>query len=177
MVGFILFIVPGIIWAVQYNFSLYTCLVEGKKGWSALRRSKEIVKNYWWTTARRLVFWGIIAMLSSLIASLPLIGLVGNFLLPFVLTPLVIIYFYAVYSNIIDLKQKGQEAEKLRRRDKAVTVLLTLVPLVLLILVSLIGFLFDQGDYKAQLEMKQKGLSGDELMEMWDDRVKMPDEI
>lgn len=156
--GFLLFIAPGIIWGIQYRFSIYACLVEDKKGMSALRRSKEIVKNYWWTTARRIIFWTIIAMLASFIAATPIIGWIGNLILPFVLTPLGIIYSYAVYANIRDLKEKGQEKEQVRTRDKVVTVLIILLPIILMALLLGIGISEEQrlNKYKQELEQKQE---------------------
>lgn len=46
--GLILFIIPGIIFSNWYTFSIYEVLFNGKKGWQALKGSKEIVVGRWW---------------------------------------------------------------------------------------------------------------------------------
>lgn len=43
--GLILLIVPGIIWAVRYSFATQVVVLEGKKGWDAMARSKEMTKG------------------------------------------------------------------------------------------------------------------------------------
>ena len=44
--GFILFIVPGIIFTVWYSLSVYVFVYENKKGMDALKRSKELISGY-----------------------------------------------------------------------------------------------------------------------------------
>lgn len=56
MVGIILLIIPGIIFAVWYSFSVYQNILEGKKGMEALNASKALVKGRWGAT-----FWRLIA--------------------------------------------------------------------------------------------------------------------
>ena len=46
--GLILLIVPGIIFGVWFTFSGYTVMLEDRKGLSALRRSKQLVKGNGW---------------------------------------------------------------------------------------------------------------------------------
>lgn len=46
--GIILFVIPGIFWAVIYGLGIYILIAEDLKGYKALRRSKELIKNYWW---------------------------------------------------------------------------------------------------------------------------------
>jgi len=43
--GLILFIIPGVIFAIWFIFSQYAFLIEEKKGYEALKRSKELVKG------------------------------------------------------------------------------------------------------------------------------------
>ncbi|OGH91964.1 MAG: hypothetical protein A2534_01220 [Candidatus Magasanikbacteria bacterium RIFOXYD2_FULL_39_9] len=55
MGGFILLFVPGLIFAVWYNFYFYSLIFENKKGMSALAASKALVVGRWWPIAWRLV--------------------------------------------------------------------------------------------------------------------------
>ncbi len=61
ILGFILFIIPGIIFAIWYGFSGYVNVLEkeNNKGYAALKTSKELVKGRWGKTFLRLVIPGL----------------------------------------------------------------------------------------------------------------------
>lgn len=46
MFGFLLFIVPGILWLLSYSLTVPVILIEGQKGMSSLRRSRELIKGF-----------------------------------------------------------------------------------------------------------------------------------
>lgn len=46
--GIILLVIPGIIFAVWFSFSIYLLILEGIKGTKALSASKNLVKGYFW---------------------------------------------------------------------------------------------------------------------------------
>lgn len=52
--GFILFIIPGLIFTVWYAFVGFTLVIEGAKGFNALRASKALVVGRWWSILWRL---------------------------------------------------------------------------------------------------------------------------
>lgn len=54
--GFILLIIPGIIFSIWFAFSMYTAIFDGQKGAAALRMSKKLVQGRWWG-----VFWRLFA--------------------------------------------------------------------------------------------------------------------
>jgi hypothetical protein len=62
--GLILLIIPGIIFAIWFHFTLYTFILEGKKCLEALKESKILVQGRWWLVFWRLVvvnlFWGVV---------------------------------------------------------------------------------------------------------------------
>src|SRR3989344_5231066 len=58
--GTLLFILPGIIFAVWYSFASYTVIFEGAKGLSAMRASKSLVVGRWWPIAWRLAIAALI---------------------------------------------------------------------------------------------------------------------
>ena len=62
--GFLLFIVPGIIWAVRYQYALPVCVEEGVFGMAAIRRSGQLTKGH---------FWEIISVPGVFVAALPLL--------------------------------------------------------------------------------------------------------
>ena len=71
--GFVLFIIPGIMLAIQITLSTYVLVMEDKHGLQALATSREYIKGYWWA------FWG-----RSLLLSLCMIAL------------MVVLYFPAI---------------------------------------------------------------------------------
>jgi hypothetical protein len=48
MLWSLLFIIPGIIFALYYSLSYWAYIYENKTGVSALKRSKDLIKGYWW---------------------------------------------------------------------------------------------------------------------------------
>ncbi len=96
--GFLLFIVPGIIFAVWFAFSLYIFVFEGARGTEALKKSKELVKGNWWP-----VFGRIIVMISItiLISWIRFLGSVINILFTY---PFFMVYMVVLYE---DLKRVG----------------------------------------------------------------------
>lgn len=67
--GTLLFIIPGIIFAVWYSFAFYNVIFENVGGFNALRASKSLVVGRWWSIAWRLVAAGIVfGVLNSVLA-------------------------------------------------------------------------------------------------------------
>lgn len=112
--GFLLFIIPGIIFMIWYGFVYYTLILEKKRGWEALKASKAYVVGNWWP-----VFGRVMALIAVILAltliiefflSMLMLGkpissavsaLIASLYSPFVLT-----YMYLVYE---DLKAGPQE--------------------------------------------------------------------
>ncbi len=65
--GLILFIVPGIIVALWFSFSIYTVALDEKKGIEALKESKQLVQGRWWAILWRLAAPAIIFSVVSYI--------------------------------------------------------------------------------------------------------------
>lgn len=80
--GFLLLIIPGIIFAVWYIFFFYFVVFEKKKGLSALRESKKLVMGRWgitlWLVLLPALFYGILAMLLQYSITIPLNILITN---------------------------------------------------------------------------------------------------
>lgn len=112
----ILFIIPGIIFAIYYTFSALIVIYENKKPWQSIQESKALVKNYWWATFGRLFFIGVIISIISF--GLTLIGdqmpekslyfAVWNVLtqiLMVIISPIFIVYSYLLYKNLKEVKK------------------------------------------------------------------------
>lgn len=98
--GFILFIIPGIIFSIWFSQSLYVFIFEGTKGSEALKKSKALAKGYFWPLLGRFLVLGIIGWL---VAHIKIFGPLINVLF---LAPFGIVYANLIYQ---DLKRiKGQ---------------------------------------------------------------------
>jgi len=95
--GTILLVIPGIIFAVWFHFTIYNYLLEGKTKLEALKESKILVKGRWWPVFLRIVlvnlFWGLISAaiisLASTLIRLPfgdITKIAGGKLLTFQMT-------------------------------------------------------------------------------------------
>lgn len=73
--GFILLVIPGIIFLVKYTFSTYIAL-EGSvtRARDSLTKSGNYVRGYWWDIFGRMLVMGILYLLISLI-----VGFIGGF--------------------------------------------------------------------------------------------------
>lgn len=115
MGGFLLLVVPGIIFAVWFSLAVFVLIAEDLKGMNALLKSKEYVKGKWGSILWRFFFIGALSLIISLIPvlifsflkiafSAPEISRFGaeisRFVIGLFLTPLVMAYSFLVYSNL-----------------------------------------------------------------------------
>jgi len=98
MAGFILFIVPGIIFAVWFGLAKYAAILDGKKGAEALKYSKSLVKGNFWPVLGRIALLVAMAMILSSISS------VGFMINLFFTAPFAMIYVYLMYEDLKRLK-------------------------------------------------------------------------
>lgn len=174
--GYLIFIIPGVIMMIWFSMSMYVCLDEGTWGLSALWKSKELVKGYWWSIIGRfLTMYGlmmiviyacmfvlalggsILALLASLLGSagaiLAIIGAVIGYAIYFIVMILVglfaSVYYVQIYQSIKAVKGDVKVTE-----NKTVNVLIIVWLVVLVILIGLfmifgmaaIGGLFESLD-------------------------------
>lgn len=109
--GFLLLIVPGIIFAVWFSLAVFILIAEDLKGMNALLKSKEYVKGKWGSVFWRFLFIGGISLILSLIPiiifallKIPFGEEISRFVVGLFLTPLVMTYSFLVYSNLKALK-------------------------------------------------------------------------
>ncbi len=118
MGGAILFIIPGIIFAVWFSLSLFVLIVEDERGLNALLKSKQYVDAKWGGVAWRLIFIGIVFWLITVLISFGIVLVMSvlkfipfvfgpqiiEIILGTVLTPLFVLYLFFLYKNLKELK-------------------------------------------------------------------------
>lgn len=119
-------IIPGIYVGVIFGFSSYLVFKEKLRNWSALQRSRELVRGYWWP-----VFWrelGVnvvyafgVGILTSTIYSIAAhFGARGELIIGGILSSLLIVLTLpfatlgqaVICDNLLALKSAGPEAKK-----------------------------------------------------------------
>lgn len=100
--GIILFVIPAIIFAVWFNFVTYAVVLEGKKGFSALSFSRQLVSGYWWKVFwRNLVLFVLVFVISLILNFIPLVGKIVS---GFFNTNFPIIFGFLMYSDLKRVK-------------------------------------------------------------------------
>ncbi len=107
MTGFLLFMVPGIIFSISLMFALYPLYEDDLRGMDAIMASRRYVKGRWWNTCGKLLLIWLLAIV------LDLIPMVGPFLY-FVFTPFLLLFMVAMYR---DLKATAAEPTAVERRS------------------------------------------------------------
>lgn len=125
--GFLLLIIPGIIFAVWFSFAVYFVVLQNKKTIEALKESKQLVTGYWWATLWRWIvpnlFYGIIMVAAVSLINIAIGALLGNWQLALqkepawwaglisdsvsiLLTPLFISIGVILYREMIKFKEQ-----------------------------------------------------------------------
>ncbi len=111
LLGFIAFIIPGIILGVWFSFSLMTLVFEDKKGSEALTASKRLVKGLWWPVFGRFValmiaFLGITipaGFVFDVVLGESLTDIAGT-ILNLIISPYITVYTYHLYMDLKRIK-------------------------------------------------------------------------
>ncbi len=109
--GFLLLVVPGIIFAVWFSLAMFILIAEDLKGMNALLKSREYVKGKWGSIFWRFFFIGALSFIISLVSILifsflkvPFGAQISNFFIGLFWTPLVMTYSFLVYRNLKAVK-------------------------------------------------------------------------
>ena len=109
--GFILFIIPGIILSVWFSLSIFTLVIENKRGTRALFQSSAYVRGYWWAVLGRLLLVNLIVYIPLLALEVLIslafggtAGIIANYLLSALVIPFVPAYVYTIYRSLAALK-------------------------------------------------------------------------
>ncbi len=111
----LLLIIPGIIYSVFYSLAIYVFFFENKRGLAAIRRSINLVSNYWWPVFGRFVVLGIAMWLFMMLISLPYsfveegstffhIWNVIIQIISFLIGPIALLFTYQIYQDLVKIK-------------------------------------------------------------------------
>jgi len=95
--GFLLVVIPGIIFSIWFFFSQFILARENERGMNALLKSKEYVKGYWFDVFLRMC---IIWIISAVISGIPFIG----WILSLFFVPFAMIFSFLVYEDLKTIK-------------------------------------------------------------------------
>lgn len=95
--GFLLLIIPGIVFSVAFTFAPYIVAEEKGKGMDALMLSMEYVRQHWVDVfIRLLLLW----LLGAVVGSIPLVGPVLSLLY----IPFEYLFVFLLYRNMVDIR-------------------------------------------------------------------------
>ncbi len=109
LAGLILVIIPGIIWGIYFSLFSYILICEKIKGWAAAKKSKQLVKKYWWPVFGRVVLLSLIFIVLSLILSpisyfSELLYSLIIIIISLLYSPFATVYSYNIYQNLKQIK-------------------------------------------------------------------------
>ena len=151
MGGFLLFVVPGIIFVVWFGLAPFVLIAEDLKGMNVLLKSREYVKGKWGGVFWRFFFIGALSLIVSLAVTfifglIPYVKYVAQYVIGLFLIPLMMTYGFLVYTSLKALKGEIAFAPTLGQKAKFIIVALLGFLFILAILFSiyffLIGFYF-----------------------------------
>src|SRR3990167_239315 len=127
-VGYMLLIIPGIIFSVWFMFATYEYIYQGKRGFAALQMSKVYVKGRWWNIFLLGVLPGVLLFVTSFILSMIAdaeldsgvisgIAFMLRLCLTIIGTPLSLIYFILLYENVKDTYTGGDVVLTKKQRN------------------------------------------------------------
>lgn len=112
----LLLIIPGVIFSVYYSFAVYVFFFEEKKGMEAIKRSKQLVKGYWWPVAGRILGFSLLVWLFMMLVSIP--GMMAvedswfwNFwnviteIISYLIGPIAMLFSYTIYKDLVNIKK------------------------------------------------------------------------
>jgi len=113
---FFALVIPAIIFSIFYTFAVYAFFFEGKRDIDAIKRSYQLVKNYWWAVFGRYFGLSVILWALMYVLSLPLSLMVENSLLSdiwralvqiisFLIGPISLLFSYQIYQDLVKIKK------------------------------------------------------------------------
>ena len=101
--GFILFIIPGMIFAIWFGFAQFIAISEGLGPRASLARSRQLVKGRFWAVAGRLSFIILAIIIAQIVLSIiPFVGALASMLF----APLFLLPSYLLYRELSGAKSE-----------------------------------------------------------------------
>lgn len=107
MLGFVLFLIPGFIFIVWFEFSTYILVSENLGPVDSLKKSKDYVNGKFFAILFRMLGVGIvIAIIYAIISAIPVINVFSSVIQALLLSPLATIAFFVLYERIRGLNAR-----------------------------------------------------------------------
>ncbi len=112
----LLFIIPGLIFAIFYCLASYILINEDLGGRKAIKRSRQLIKGFWWAVFARLLLLFLILFIVMMILSIPtaLLNMVAVWLgsayailvnlVIMMITPAIMVYMFLIYKDLKTIK-------------------------------------------------------------------------
>ncbi len=111
----LLLIIPAIIFSVFYSLAVYVLFFEGKRGMSAISRSKALVKGYFWPVFGRFCFLMLVVWLLMILLMAPIAGVPETSawsmiwsgiiqIISWLISPIALFFSYSIYSDLVKIK-------------------------------------------------------------------------
>jgi len=117
LIGFVLFIIPGIYLSIALGFYYFTLILENKRGWDSAQASKDLVKGYWWAVFGRILLFAIvIAVIAGILGGIveildsEILSGVLSALINIVVTPFGVAFSYLIYKSLKSAKGSSMSA-------------------------------------------------------------------
>lgn len=104
--GFLLFIIPGIIFSVWFSLAVFVFITEDIRGMNALLKSREYVRGNWGKVAWRYLFISILSLIVAIpmfvaaTVDAPVIELTIRLAIYLFWLPIVAIYSFLIYTHL-----------------------------------------------------------------------------
>lgn len=166
--GFLLFVVPGIIFAVWFSFAFYVMRTEGVKGMNALMKSKEYVQGKWWDVFANMallwvlsiVFSGILNLLAYMTGIRGIEGILSLIFNVF-FTPFAFVFMFTLFKQLKKIKDDSVPEPTLG--DKVPFILagvlgMLVIPLIIagVIAISVLTHFFESGDLQGEIIISEE---------------------
>ena len=109
--GLVLFIIPGVLFAIWFSLMQFVFVAEGERGLNALLKSREYVRGHFWPVAWRMLFTVAVAILATAIPARIIeifeprvLPQIFNYLVSMVLGPVIVLYTFFLYDSLKKLK-------------------------------------------------------------------------
>ncbi len=115
--GFLFFLIPGIMFSIWFSLALLVLIFEGKRGFGALYKSRQMVAGNFWGVLWRFLILGVIVGIGSFLILYPvpdtLRDIVG-YLTQLFIAPFFLIYGFLIYTDLSAIKSKTSFSEPKR---------------------------------------------------------------
>ena len=149
MTGFLLLIIPGIIFATWFSFGLFIMIDEDIHGMNALLKSKEYVRGLWGKIFVRYLFVAILVVIVAAVVGGIAGGIAGknnqiagaiiNFVIQLVILPFMMTYYYELFRAVKAMRPNMTFAPDPSQR-KLFGIFAAVGPIGLLIIIGLAGY-------------------------------------